>query len=208
MPLMDRLFAALYDPVLSISEKAGLRDLRADLLAGASGRVLEIGAGTGLNADHYPEGLRRIVLTEPTSAMVKRLREKIATSGRPEIEVLEAPADALPFPDDSFDTVVCTLVLCTVPVVDSALAELKRVLAPGGRLLFLEHVRHPDAGRARKQDRFNPIQRRIAAGCNCNRPTPDLLRQAGFQVNVRTEPFRKAWKVLQPLAVGTAEAPA
>jgi ubiquinone/menaquinone biosynthesis C-methylase UbiE len=207
--VLDRLFAALYDPVLSASEKAGLRELRAGLLAGASGRVLEIGAGTGLNAAHYPHGLERLVMTEPTPAMAKRLRAKVAALGRPELEVVEAGADALPFADGSFDTVVCTLVLCTVPAVGPALTEIARVLAPGGRLLFLEHVRHPDAGRARKQDRFNPVQQRIAGGCNCNRPTPDLIRAAGFRVvDERSEPFRKAWQVLQPLAVGTAEAPA
>ncbi len=205
MSVLDRLFAALYDPLLSVSEQAGLRELRAGLLAQASGRVLEIGAGTGLNAAHYPAGLERLVLTEPTPAMAKRLREKVALLGRDGVEVVEAGADALPFADDSFDTVVGTLVLCTVPEVPSVLVELQRVLAPGGRLLFLEHVRHPDPERARRQDRFNPVQRRIAGGCNCNRPTPDLLREAGFAVDTRQEPFRKAWSVLQPLAVGTAE---
>ncbi len=205
MPVMDRIFAALYDTVLAGSEKAGLSDLRHEVLAQAGGRVLELGAGTGLNLAHYPAGLERLVLTEPEPLMSKRLKAKLADSGRTDVEVVEAGADALPFADDSFDTVISTLVLCTVPSVDGALAEVRRVLAPGGRLLFLEHVRNADAKRARSQDRFNPIQRKIAGGCNCNRPTPDLLSAAGFTVQgLRTEPFRKAYPVVQPLAVGTA----
>jgi ubiquinone/menaquinone biosynthesis C-methylase UbiE len=205
MSLLDRLFAAVYDPLMSASEKAGLRDLRHGLLAEASGRVLELGAGTGLNAAHYPAALDRLVLTEPEPPMAKRLRAKVAELGRADVEIVEAGADALPFPDDSFDTVVCTLVLCTVPSVGAALSEIRRVLAPGGRLLFLEHIRNPEPKRARTQDRWNPIQKRIAGGCNCNRPTPDLLRNAGFTLaEMRTEPFRKGPPVVQPLAIGTA----
>ncbi|MCW2999523.1 MAG: class SAM-dependent methyltransferase [Solirubrobacterales bacterium] len=205
MAVMDRIFAALYDTLFAASEKAGLRDLRAGLLAQASGRVLELGAGTGLNAAHYPAGLERLVLSEPEPMMAKRLRAKVADLGRTDLEVVDAGADALPFEDDSFDTVVSTLVLCTVPSVEGALAEVRRVLAPGGRLLFLEHVRNTDPKRARSQDRFNPIQKRIAGGCNCNRPTPDLLTAAGFTLEgLRNEPFRKAYPVVQPLAIGTA----
>jgi ubiquinone/menaquinone biosynthesis C-methylase UbiE len=205
MSILDRLFAAVYDPLMSASEKAGLREMRHGLLAQASGRVLEVGAGTGLNAAHYPAGLDRLVLTEPEAPMAKRLRAKVDELGRADVEVVEAGADALPFPDDSFDTVVSTLVLCTVPSVGAALSEVRRVLAPGGRLLFLEHIRNPDPKRARTQVRWNPIQQRIAGGCNCNRNTPDLLRNAGFTLTgMQIEPFRKGPPVVQPLAIGTA----
>ncbi|MCW2997098.1 MAG: Methyltransferase type 11 [Solirubrobacterales bacterium] len=205
MAIMDRVFAALYDTIFAAAEKAGLTDLRRGLLSQATGRVLELGAGTGANAALYPAGLDRLVLTEPEELMAKRLRAKVADLGRTDLEVVAAGAQALPFPDDSFDTVVSTLVLCTVPDVPGALAEVRRVLAPGGRLLFLEHVRNADPKRARSQDRFNPIQQRIAGGCHCNRPTPDLLEAAGFTVQgLRNEPFRRAYPVVQPLAIGTA----
>ena len=114
--------------------------------------------------------------------MARRLRPRAAASAQP-AEVLVAPAQALPVPDASVDTVVTTLVLCTVPDVGAALAEVRRVLAPGGRLLFLEHVRHPRPQARTPQDRWNPIQQRIAHGCNVNRPTPDLIAQAGFTLH-------------------------
>ena len=141
----------------------------------------------------------RLTLTEPDRNMARKLREKTTR------EVLEAPAEALPFEAHSVDTLVSTLVLCTVPSVEAALAEARRVLKPTGRLLFLEHVRHPDPARARKQDRFNPVQRVVARGCNLNRPTPDLLREAGWALHdLRQEPFRKAPSMLQPLMLGSA----
>lgn len=205
MSVMDRVFVALYDTIFAAAEQAGLRDLRAGVVGQAEGRVLELGAGTGLNAAHYPDGLQRLVLTEPDPGMAKRLRARLADLGRTDAEVVDAGAGDLPFEDDSFDTVVSTLVLCTVPSVDGALGEIRRVLAPGGRLLFLEHVRNSDPKRARSQDRFNPIQQRIAGGCNCNRATPDLLEAANFRVHgLRHEPFRRTYPVVNPLALGVA----
>lgn len=199
-----RVFAAFYDRAMAASEREGLGALRAELLAGAHGRVLELGAGTGANLAYYPAGLDVLLLAEPEGPMARRLRPRAAAAPQP-TEVLEAPAAALPVADAGVDTVVATLVLCTVPDVDAALAEVRRVLAPGGRLLFLEHVRHPDPTRARRQDRWNPIQQRIAHGCNVNRPTPDLIARAGFTLHdVRQEPFRKAPSVVQPLMLGSA----
>ncbi len=205
MSVMDRIFVALYDTIVAAAEQAGLRDLRAGVVGQAQGRVLELGAGTGLNVAHYRAGLERLVFTEPDPGMAKHLRARVADEGRTDAEVVDAGADALPFADDSFDTVVSTLVLCTVPSVDGALGEIRRVLAPGGRLLFLEHIRNPDPKRARSQDRFNPIQQRIAGGCNCNRPTPDLLEAANFRVEaLRHEAFRRTYPVVNPLALGAA----
>jgi len=199
-----RVFAAVYDRTMAAAEREGLGALRAELLAGARGRVLELGAGTGANLAHYPTGLDAVLLAEPEAPMARRLRPRAAGSGLP-AEVLVAPAAALPVPDGSVDTVVCTLVLCTVPDVAAALAEVRRVLAPGGRLLFLEHVRHPDPRRARRQDIWNPIQRRVAHGCNVNRPTGELIAAARFALHdVRQEPFRKAPSVVQPLLRGSA----
>jgi ubiquinone/menaquinone biosynthesis C-methylase UbiE len=203
--LLGRLGAALYDPLLSSSERHGLAALRAELLASARGRVLELGAGTGANLDHWPRGpIASLLLTEPDPAMARRLERRVARR-EAAAQVVRAPADALPVPDAGVDTVVASLVLCTVPDVPAALAEVRRVLAPGGRLLFLEHVRHADPERARRQDRLTPVHRALAVGCHPNRPTPDLIAAAGFTVHdLRVERFPKAARYLQPLVLGSA----
>jgi ubiquinone/menaquinone biosynthesis C-methylase UbiE len=200
MMVPARLFAALYDKSFEKTEEAGLREKRRTLLAEVSGRTLEIGAGTGLNLDHYPPGVD-LVLTEPEAPMAKRLRDRAGAG----TEVVGAGADALPFPDDSFDTVVSTLVLCTVPDQPAALREIARVLKPGGRLLFLEHVRADDAGLAKWQDRLTPAWRFIGRGCHPNRDTAAGLRSAGFTLD-RLDHDRtpKAPPIVQPLIAGVA----
>lgn len=205
MSLWGNVFATFYDRVMSASEHHGLGEHREHLLAGARGRVLEIGAGTGVNLAHYPQtGIDALVLTEPEAPMARRLEDHAAGAHR-DSQVLRASADALPFGDASFDTVVATLVLCTVPDPARALAEAHRVLAPGGRLLFLEHVRHDDPARARKQDRITPVWRRVAHGCHPNRDTPALIADAGFEITELTHTFvPKAPSFVQPLAIGTA----
>jgi ubiquinone/menaquinone biosynthesis C-methylase UbiE len=134
------LQSLIYDPFLALGERRGMAAHRRALLAGARGRVLEVGAGTGLNLAFYPASLDELVLTEPDAAMRARLRRRVARR-RPHATVAADRAEALPFADGSFDTVVCTLVLCTVPDPAAALAEFRRVLAPDGRLLFIEHLR-------------------------------------------------------------------
>ncbi len=202
-----RIFATLYEPVLKASEHAGLAELRHGLLAQARGRTLELGAGTGLNLAHYQAAVTELVLTEPEAPMAVRLEERVRMRGA-SAQVVRAGAEALPFADASFDTVVSTLVLCTVPELDRSLAEVRRVLAPGGQLLFLEHVRHPDATRARKQARFTPVQKRVACGCHLDRATPAAISASGLSITAeRSEHFPKAGKLLQPLAVGRAARP-
>jgi ubiquinone/menaquinone biosynthesis C-methylase UbiE len=205
MSLWRRVVAATYDAALSSSERHGLAALRAELLAAARGRVVELGAGTGANLDHWPRGpIASLLLTEPDPAMARRLERRVARR-EAAAQVVRAPADALPVPDGSVDTVVASLVLCTVPDVPAALAEVRRVLAPGGRLLFLEHVRHADPARARRQDRLTPVHRALTVGCHPNRPTPDLIAAAGFAVrDLRVERFPKAARYLQPLVLGSA----
>jgi len=203
--LWRRLIAASYDRALAPSEQEGLGALRSELLAGARGRVLELGAGTGANLDHWPRGpIASLLLTEPDPHMARRLESRVARR-EAAARVVRAPAADLPVEDGGVDTVVASLVLCTVPDVPAALAEVRRVLAPGGRLLFLEHVRHADPARARRQDRLTPVHRRLAAGCHPNRPTPDLIAAAGFTVrDLRVERFPKAARYLQPLVLGSA----
>ena len=142
-----RVFAFGYDWFLGMSERAGLSQRRRELLAAARGRTIEVGAGTGLNLVHYP-AVPELVLAEPNPNMVKRLRARVEHSLRV-AEVVQAPGERLPFPDDSFDTAVMTLVLCTAPDPEIVLAEVARVLRPDGLLLFLEHVRSSDPRLAR-----------------------------------------------------------
>lgn len=200
-----RMFAALYDRSLRETEEAGLRDRRARLLSGARGRVLELGAGTGLNLDHYPPQVTELVLTEPSAHMAERLRLRAARSSRP-IQVLEAPAERLPLPDESVDTVVATLVLCTVDDVAAALREVERVLRPGGRLLFIEHVRSAEPGRARWQDRLERPWGFVAAGCHPNRDTLAALEGSSLvpEPDVEHGKLRKAPAIVRPLVQGSA----
>jgi SAM-dependent methyltransferase len=200
----SRFFSLIYDPFLWWAERAGMAERRRVLLASARGSVLELGAGTGLNLRHYPDDLDRLVLAEPGGHMARRLRKRLDRLGR-QAELVRAPAEALPFDDGTFDTVVSTLVLCTVEDPEGALAEIGRVLRPGGSLLFLEHVRSENRRLARWQDRLHGPWRSFAEGCNCNRPTLELLRRAGFE---QSGPDRARWRrmppIVRPLVCGRA----
>lgn len=200
-----RGFSALYDRAFEASEEAGLREMRRDLLRQARGRVLELGAGTGLNLELYPhEGIDDLILTEPDPHMAKHLRKRMEEVC-PGAEMIEAGAENLPFEDESFDTVVVTLVLCTVPDQRAALAETKRVLKPDGQFLFLEHVRSPDLGLAKWQDRLEKPWRFLGDGCHCNRDTESALKAAGFQLSDVEHPeLPKAPPIVRPMARGTA----
>jgi ubiquinone/menaquinone biosynthesis C-methylase UbiE len=204
MAVYDRIFAGFYDHILEETERAGLAERRHALLAQAGGRVLELGAGTGLNLEHYPEQLERLVLTEPSPAMGVKLRERLAAAGRT-AEVVAAPAEDLPFEDGSFDTVVATLVLCTVPDLPAALAEIRRVLSPDGQLLLIEHVRSDDPARAKWQDRLERPYRIVGRGCRCNRETERLVEESGFQFSaIEHGKMRKAFPIVRPLIEGRA----
>ncbi len=174
-----RIFAALYDPLGRVAERGWMGERRSALLAGVRGEVLEIGGGTGANLPHYRDA-ERVVVSEPDPFMRERLRAKLGDARVP-VEVSEAGAEALPFEDGSFDAAVSTLVLCTVPDQRAALREIRRVLRPGGRLLFIEHVRG-EGRAARWQDRIEPLWRRLFAGCHPNRDTVDAIEAAGFRV--------------------------
>jgi SAM-dependent methyltransferase len=225
-----RAFARYYDRALAATEENGLGTMRAELLSGARGRVIEIGAGTGVNVDLYGAEIEDLTLVEPDPHMAARLRARLeagegahggATGGEAVSEtpagavpnglahvpkhLVEAPAEALPFADDSFDTAVATLVLCTIPDPVAAIAELARVLKPGGRLLFIEHVRSADPDRARWQDRLEKPWRFMADGCYCNRDTEANLRASAFAVEtVEHGKMPKAMPIVRPLIRGTA----
>jgi ubiquinone/menaquinone biosynthesis C-methylase UbiE len=201
-----RLFARFYDRSLKATEENGLGEMRAALLAGAQGRVIEIGAGTGVNLDLYGDGVEDLTLVEPGPHMGARLRERLETAaGSPPRRLVAAPAEAMPFADDTFDTAVATLVLCTVPDPNATIAELARVLKPGGRLLFIEHVRSDDPDRARWQDRLEKPWRFLADGCHCNRDTEAALRASTFRVDQLEEgKLPKAIPIVRPLIRGTA----
>ena len=202
-----RAFARGYDFFLLQEEKAGLREMRAELLADASGRTLEVGAGTGLNLDHWPNAVTELVLTEPFGPMADQLRAKVAASGR-EAEVVEAPGEALPFPDDSFDTVALTLVLCTVPDPAAALREIARVLKPGGRFLFLEHVRAEEPGLARWQDRLHGPWYAFGHGCHCNRDTLATIKSSPLEVDsAERGAIPKAVPLVRPMLRGACTLP-
>jgi ubiquinone/menaquinone biosynthesis C-methylase UbiE len=202
MAIRRRLFAAMYDTVSKGSEEAGLRDQRRQLLAAAEGATLEIGAGTGLNLELYPEAITRLVLAEPDEHMRRRLARRAAEVA-PSAEIVDAGVERLPFPDESFDTVVVTFVLCSVPHQGSALSEIERVLKPGGRLLFLEHVRSGDEKLAKWQDRITPLYNLV--GCNPNRDTLSAIEASALAVEtIRHGEVPKAPKVERPLIVGTA----
>lgn len=195
---------------MAATEEACLRGWRAELLAGVEGDVLEVGAGTGANLAHYGPLVRRLVLAEPDRHMRARLAALVAARppGVP-VEVVDAPAERLPFADATFDAVVSTLVLCSVDDLPATLAELRRVLRPGGRLHFLEHVAATDRpGRLRWQRRLEPVWRRVAGGCRLTRTTGDAIAAAGFEVeDVTRESMRKALPVVRPTVRGRARAP-
>ena len=205
MTIRSRLFAATYDRQMRRVEKAGLTEIRRRLLAQAVGDVLEIGGGTGANLAHYPPGVRAVTITEPEAPMLKRLQARVRALS-PAPLVLRAPAEDLPFDDATFDTVVSTLVLCGVDDQPRAVREIRRVLRPGGQLLFLEHVRSNDPARAKKQDRMNWVNRAIVC-CNCNRPTLETIEQAGFRVDsVEHTELPKAPAFVRPTVIGSAVA--
>jgi ubiquinone/menaquinone biosynthesis C-methylase UbiE len=150
-------------------------------LASATGRVIEVGAGTGLNLPHYPTAVTEVVALEPDPHMFRRLVAAMGDAAVP-VRVARASAEALPFDDATVDAVVMSLVLCSVPDVDEALAEARRVLEPGGRLLFFEHVRADDPRFARWQDRLERPWGVVGGGCHPNRDTLAAIRAAGFEV--------------------------
>jgi SAM-dependent methyltransferase len=198
-----RILARVYDPFLWLGEIAGMRRRRSTLLGCARGRVVEIGAGTGLNNAHNTDGITDLVLIEPEPAMRRRLTRRLQRHARG-ARIVDAPAERLPLADASVDTVVSTLVLCTVNDPEHALREIARVLRPDGQLLFIEHVRATSRFLAACQDNLLQPWRRFAGGCRCNRPTVELMRTCGFAVAADDVVWRGMPPIVRPLMVGRA----
>ncbi len=174
----DRFFPWFMDKVMDRPHVA-LQRLAA--LEGLEGEVLEIGVGTGLNLAHYPEAVRSVTGLDPSEAMLRRARKKAEVSAR-RVRLVRDDAEALPFEDHRFDAVVSTWTLCTIHDAGQALLEVRRVLKPEGRFVFLEHGQASSDWDRRLQDWLNPLQRRLACGCNLNRDIPGLITGAGFRI--------------------------
>ncbi len=205
---VSRLFSALYDPFMQRTEVACLSAWRRDLLALARGDVLEIGAGTGANLPFYTGAVERLWLSEPDPHMRARLARRASTEA-PAPTTLAARGEALPFADASLDTVVATLVLCSVPDAMIVLAEVRRVLRPGGSLIFLEHVAADERPRRLAwQRRVEPFWRLVSGDCHLTRRSGDAIRGAGFAVEGEVrESMRKALPFLRSTVRGVARKP-
>ena len=204
------IFARFYDRMTAGTERAGLGEMRRGLLSSASGRVLELGAGTGHNLPYYTDAVSELVMTEPDPHMARRLRERLADepAAAGNLTVVEAPAEELPFDDGSFDTVVATLVFCTVEDPQRALAEARRVLVEGGCLLYLEHVRSSRPGLGRWQDLLQRPWGFLAGGCHPNRLTDQTIADAGFWIDsLERDKLPKAPPLVRPLIHGVARRP-
>lgn len=208
--LNERAFAWCYPKLVGLSERAGGADLRARVIGQATGRTLEIGAGNGYNLPHYPPAVNDLVLTEPSGHMLRALRDRLSQS--PTVaawQLVQTGADVLPFSDASFDTVTSGYVFCTIPNPDRAMAEIMRVLKPGGRFLFIEHVRARDGSLlGRLQDLVEPLHVYLAAGCHPNRRTDELLRASGLTLEwMEHADMPRASPTVRPIILGAARKP-
>lgn len=192
---MGKWFSRLYDPLMGPLERRGFGNIRKSLIGKAQGDVLEIGSGTGFNFPYY-ERAQKVIAIEPESLMREKSLPRAQNASVP-IDVISAGAEELPFPDNTFDTVVGTLVLCTIPDAPKALQEIRRVCKPDGQVLFFEHVRldHPFLGRL--QDWLTPTWKRLCDGCHLNRNTLAMIKEAGFKFTRVERHFKDIFLVIE-----------
>ena len=176
---------------------------RRRVVAQARGKVLEVGVGSGLNLPFY-DGATHVIGLDPSTKLLSMAHVAAAGIGK-SIELVEGVAEAIPLPDQSVDTIVSTWTLCSIPDVARALGEMRRVLKPGGRLVFVEHGRSSEARVVRWQDRLTPLWKRIGGGCHLNRPIEQLIREAGFQVGQLETGYMKGPKPMTFMYEGAAQ---
>ena len=204
MSIKEKLGVYLYDRIMKGPERSGLQQWRSDLLEDARGDVLEVGIGTGANLKHYPVNVDNLIAVEPNPAMARKI-DLDSFGGSGSVEVVGGVAGELPLEDESVDTVVMTLVLCSVPDVAQALAEIRRVLRPGGRFLFLEHVASCKEEVQKWQDRVDPIWNCLTGDCHMNRRTEEAIEEGGFEIrDCIREPMPKTPRLLRPSIRGVA----
>jgi ubiquinone/menaquinone biosynthesis C-methylase UbiE len=206
---MSFLAAYIYDRIMADTEAACLRPWRQELLSTVTGNVLEIGAGTGANISFYNIETVNLTLCEPDPIMRKQLKQKIVDAHLLNVIVSNDCAEEINVSDHSMDCVVSTLVCCSVKDLSASLQEIKRVLKPGGRFIFLEHVA-AEAGtdRSRWQNILNPVWKKIAGNCHLNRHTQQAIITAGFELElIKNESMRKAIPVIRPTIRGVAISP-
>ncbi|CAH0992538.1 2-methoxy-6-polyprenyl-1,4-benzoquinol methylase, mitochondrial [Sinobacterium norvegicum] len=204
---MSFMMALFYDKIMQPAEQACLIEWRRGLLESVEGRVLELGAGTGASIGLYPrDGTLELFLAEPEPNMRQQLHEKVAQQSRQQIKVLDCPGERIDSEDDFYDVVFVSLVCCSVNDVAATLAEIKRVLKPEGRFLFLEHVAAPaDSGRRKWQNRLNCIWRKMAGNCHLNRETEQSIKKAGFVIEqIDYDSMRKSMPLVRPIIRGVA----
>jgi SAM-dependent methyltransferase len=209
--LNERFFAFYYPRLVARSERAGQADIRAELLRDARGMTLEIGAGNGFNLPHYTPSVTELVVSEPSPHMRDQLEARLEADPprAGSWEVIDADGETLPFEDESFDTVVGGFILCSIPDPAAALAEIARVLRPGGRYLFLEHV-HAGEGTllGRIQDLVEIPHRYLAAGCHPNRRTEAMIEASPLVIErIAHDQMPKSIPTVRPTIYGAAIRP-
>jgi len=204
------LFARLYPRIAAATDKAGAAEHRTRLLAGLGGRVVEVGAGNGMNFSHYPTTVTEVVAVEPEPYLRARAEEAAARAPIT-ITVVDGTAASIPLADASVDAGIASLVLCSVPDQAAALAELRRVIRPGGELRFYEHVLADNSRWARRQRRIDPIWTRLGGGCHITRDTGAAIAAAGFEITDQERLlFQPCWvgRLSAPHILGRARRPA
>ena len=207
--LRSWLMAKVYDSFMRKAEKECFSKWRSGLLNNLSGSVLEVGAGTGVNIFYYPAIISKLVLTESDPNMLKILHKRAKQRNDLKLEIHQATVEKLPFPDNSFEFVVCTFLLCSVPIPEDSLSEIFRVLKSGGKYVFLEHVANTQNNHAYKwQKRIEPVWKIVSGNCHMTRNTEYEIEKSGLQIlELHIENMDGRTSIINPFIRGIAQKP-